>query len=270
MQRVTLGTSTISIRTEADGAPVAAGSVSVAAVAHDGTTVTLTPAQPNTPSAGLHRATATVTRPTHVDLTWTIDGVQWPDSYDVVSRYYMTVLEARESDSTLDDETAYPHARIEKAIDVAAAELDRITGRSWTRRYVIVTATPDHLGRVRVAPDVRRIGAWKLDGTTQDIAAVKVVPGTDLVQLPCVCSGVVELGAEVGMDEPPVDLVEAFGQRVRYWAQRRDMSTPLYSEVVDVNGQPVPRARPTVQSTGNPDIDAIYQAHAFAGLSGFA
>jgi hypothetical protein len=270
MQRVTIGTSTVSMTTEADGALVAAGSVAVSAVAHDGTTVTLSAASANTPSAGLHRATVTVLRPTRVFLTWTIDGVQYPDTFDVVSRIYLTPLEARNADDVLSDPARYPASKLEKAIDIAAAELDRITGRSWTRSYVIVKASPDRYGRVVVRPDIQRIGAWSIDGVSQDVANVKILPGTDMVQLPC-GGGAVELGAEVGMDEPPVDLVEAFGQRVRFWAQRANMSTPLYSDTINTaTGESVPRARPSAQSTGNPDIDAIYKAYAYAAGGGFA
>jgi hypothetical protein len=266
MQRVTVGTSIIKVLSEDSGVLVAASVVTVTAVAHDGTTVTVGPVTVNTP-VGVHSASMTVSRPTLVTLTWTVDGAVLVDTVDVVSRAYLTPLELRNTDPVGLPVAKYDSDRLAAGIGWASEECEQITGRCWVRCYRIVRASLDRFGFVRVGPDVVRVGALLVDGVVQDPGTLVPRWGSDSVWVPW--CGQVEFGVELGAVEPTVQIKDAVAVRARQAVQRPAVS--LYSErVVIGEGQTIVRSLPGGMKTGVAEVDAVYQRHAFAGGGGFA
>jgi hypothetical protein len=270
MQTAIVGASTVTIKTEtADGVATTPTVVTVTGTAHDGTTVVLSAVTIGSPVAGTHSATLTVLVPTLVTLTWTVDGAVLVDEVDVIGRMPISVSELRASDSSL---TSLDGAVARDAIELAHDECRGITGKSWVRRYDVITVTTSNGYAILPFTDITRVGAVTVDDvvwTTQQITDnVTIIPQSNAVALAGVGVAIITIGVEHGKREPTPSIRSALLTRARQFAQSPTSKVSLYSErvVMDGSGGSIVRMLPKVDSTGVAEIDAIYLRARWGGM----
>jgi hypothetical protein len=271
-QRAFVGLSTQQIRLSSETGTLQTATVTVSGVAHDGATVTLGPV--STVATGVYQASMTVTTPTSVTLTWSINGTPIQDSVDVVSGPYVTVDELRATHASL---ASTDTTLLANAIQDAEAEAQALTGASWRRRYDVIEVTGRADGLLHIAwPWVRRIGkVTVIDefGTSAVLSSAQwqTMPASR-INVPGVGpSDRVEIGFEHGAIEPNREIRRAVLIRARQLAQADASKIPLYSErvVMDSSGSTLVRLLPKADSTGVAEVDAIYQRHRHGMHLGF-
>jgi hypothetical protein len=264
------------------------GVVTLQVLVDDDTAVSHTPPLIDGNGTGKHTSTITVARPTHLTLTWTVDGTVFPDDTLIVYRRpLLTVDELREAEPSLAPLTN-DGTQLARAIAQAVAHCERVTRRSWTRQYArqtVLVADDDLVVDVGLH-NITRIGKCHritryvstpatasttvtttvmtpaVYTTTTTPAEAVIIPGTSMLRFPC--GGEYNIGFEYGEDEPPVDIREAVAMHSRliFHKQRGGVLTSFTSTIGNNDTDQVTRMMPSFSGSGSPEVDATYERYA--------
>jgi hypothetical protein len=271
------------VNVNADGDPLdATGAVTARVQRADGTDLIAAGAATTHGGAtsGLYSLALTPTQTAELGLltvTWSEAGAgSFTTTAEVVGRHYLTTGEIRRLQPDLADPDAYPPEALGWARLVAELECEHICGRSFTlRSRRVVLDGPEDLGLHLPDRDVVSVTALSVDGVAYT--------GDQLADL-VVTDGVVEhlsgswwpagRGTVIpvyryGQTAPPPDLKQAMSIRVREIANQVHDGIPARAENVNPEGGPtVDLASPSEFSTGNPDVDAVYQRYSLRSSGG--
>lgn len=235
----------------------------------------------NATSAGAGRYTfalAGQSQTKHLTAAWsgTISGaaVVETDSVEIVGGYFFTLVEGRNSDSTLADSGKYPtSALIEKRLEVEV-ECEEICDRAFVPRYkrLVLDGTGNTELMLSGVNDVRSIRsvsmAPSIDGTftaftAGQLAKLAITPDRTLVRTDGNIwteersNVVVEL--EYGFDSPPEDLKRAAKTRFRSRLNAAKSGIPeRVMSYTTSDGSNYRLSIPDAYRTGIPDVDAAY------------
>lgn len=264
---------------DADGEPTSSGSAPTIGITQaDGTVVVAAGTATTSAGAGRHSyALPARTRPELLVVTWTTGGVGFVDYVEVVGGVLWSVAEAQSRDRTFGQGT-WTDEQIRQARRRAEDECYDLTGRRWVPHYTRATLpaqqrwTPDLLLPDDFARTVRDITEVASDGTTT------AWTNSELAEVIVMADGILRrrdgawwprtpeliVGFEHGADRPPEAIIDATIRRARYWLARPssgllDRATTFSS---DGAGGTYRIIQPGADTTGDPEVDAIYKRHA--------
>lgn len=263
---------------DADGEPTSSGSAPTIGITQaDGTVVVA--AGTATTSAGSGRYTydlAARTQPELLVVTWTTGAVGFVDYVEVVGGVLWSFAEAVSRDRAFAQGT-WSTEQVRRARRIAEDECYALTGRRWVPYYSRVTLPPARRWSAELllpedfARSVRDITEVASDGTstawTNDELADVIVMADGILRRRDGAwwprSPELIVGFEHGADRPPEAIIDATIRRARYWLARPssgilDRATSWTSD----NGGTYRIIQPGERTTGDPEIDAIYQRYA--------
>jgi len=265
-----------------DGAlDVAASGITYGVTSADGSEVVAPGATP-TIDAGVATAALTAAQTAALDvltITWTKDDITVATStVEVVSAYYVSVEEVRNSDPALRDTTKYPNA------DIIGARFgcERLFESELRRAYVPRYARDDVVslgGEILLLPtyDVRRIrsvrqyaptGNTYTTWTDDQLAAVQGSESGACVRMDGAAWPFARLVIEweYGNSAPPADLRRLFTRWVRHELNANKSGIPdRATSYVDVGGVNFRVLTPGIGGslTGMPDVDRALKRYGF-------
>jgi hypothetical protein len=210
-------------------------------------------------------------------VTWTatIAGtvVQMSDQVEICGGFFFTLLDGRNSDSSLSDMTKYPTADLIVARQEVEEECEWICARAFVPRYrralldgsgsSQLTLPDSDVRTVRAASVAPRAGQTFVALTATELAALVVQPDSTLKRVDTniwtegLQNVIVEY--EYGLDAPPTDLLKGAKTRFRTRLNINKSGIPdRASSFTAADGGTYRLTLPDAFRTGIPDVDAAY------------
>lgn len=262
-------------------ATAAAGALTVGVTKADGTVVVAAGTATSSPATGTYTVALTAAQTATLELltaTWTDagDASVHTTTHEVVGGYLLTLADIRAFE-TLADDTTYPDATVIAARAEVEDELEQLREAAFVPRYARLTLDGSGtrelvtgvswLRTLRTARTLATTGsATSTAFTATELAACKltsdgrIVRGDGNVFDWGVANIIVEV--EHGFTDWGTDLKMAALTRLRERLNRPDSAIPdralTYS---GVDGTTYKLANPDGNSTGNPQVDAVYNRY---------
>lgn len=150
--------------------------------------------------------------------TWDGDSAVDETPIEVVGGFLFSVPDARRSDDYLSDADAFPAAEIAHYREVAEAEFEKITGRSFTTRIKTVTYVADNTPiLLDLIPDSQAVESVSVNGEpVEDVSGYRVSRLGKITAPACFRDGdLVTATVRYGFPAPPPDVARVGMVRVR-------------------------------------------------------